>query len=115
MPKTIEKLTRRDVLRCSMAAGAGMALPWFAPAAARGAQAKAAPSERITLGAIGVGPRATYDLGCMLKQPDCQFVAVADVQASRRDAAKTTHRQALREQGLRALPRLPRSARAAGR
>ena len=58
------------------------------PAAARGAEGKAAPSERITLGVIGIGPRATYDLGGMLKQPDCQCVAVCDVQASRRDAGK---------------------------
>ena len=88
MPKAIEKLTRRDVLQRSMAAGAVVALPWFVPAAARGAEDRAAPSERITLGVIGIGPRATYDLGGMLKQPDCQCVAVCDVQASRRDAGK---------------------------
>jgi predicted dehydrogenase len=64
------------------------ALPWFVPAAARAAQGRAAPSERITLGVIGIGPRATYDLGGILKQPDCQCVAACDVQASRRDAAK---------------------------
>jgi predicted dehydrogenase len=88
MPQASEKLTRRDALRRSMAAGMGMALPWFVPAAAGGAEAKAAPSERITLGVIGIGPRATYDLGGILKQPDCQCVAVCDVQASRRDAGK---------------------------
>ena len=71
MRKTIKKLTRRDVLQGSLAAGAVVALPWFVPAA-RGADGKAAPSERITLGVIGIGPRATYDLGGMLKQPDCQ-------------------------------------------
>ena len=86
MPRAIEKLTRRDALRCSLAAGA--AIPWFVPAAARATQAKAAPSERIALGVIGIGPRATYDLGGILKQPDCQCVAVCDVQASRRDAGK---------------------------
>jgi len=88
MLNAIEKLTRRDVLQRSMAAGAVVALPWFVPAAVRGAADKAAPSERITLGVIGIGPRATYDLGGMLKQPDCQCVAVCDVQASRRDAGK---------------------------
>ena len=49
---------------------------------------KAAPSERITLGVIGVGPRATYDLKAMLKHPDCQCVAVCDVQAGRREEGK---------------------------
>ena len=88
MPETTEKLTRRDLLHRSMAAGAVATLPWFVPAAARGAADRAAPSERITLGVIGIGPRATYDLGGMLKQPDCQCVAICDVQASRRDAGK---------------------------
>jgi predicted dehydrogenase len=88
MLKAIKKLTRRDVLQRSLAAGAAVAIPWFVPAAARGAAGKAAPSERITLGVIGIGPRATYDLGGMLKQPDCQCVAVCDVQAGRREAGK---------------------------
>ena len=88
MSEAIEKLTRRDVLRRSMAVGAVAALPWFVPAAARGAEGRAAPSERITLGVIGIGPRATYDLGGILKQPDCQCVAICDVQASRREAGK---------------------------
>lgn len=71
-----------------MAAGAAMALPWLVPASARGAEGKAAASERITLGVIGIGPRATYDLGGILKQPDCQCLAICDVQASRREAGK---------------------------
>jgi predicted dehydrogenase len=88
MLKPIDRMTRRDVLRGSMAAGAMAAIPWFVPAAARAAAGRAAPSERITLGVIGIGPRATYDLGCFLKQPDCQCVAICDVQAVRRDAGK---------------------------
>jgi predicted dehydrogenase len=84
----IEKLTRRKVLGRSLAAGAMTAIPWFVPASALGAEGQAAPSERIVLGVIGIGPRATYDLGGMLKQPDCQCVAIADVQASRREAGK---------------------------
>ncbi len=46
------------------------------------------PSEKITLGVIGIGPRCTYDLQAMLNLPDVQCVAIADVQASRRDAGK---------------------------
>lgn len=74
--------------RCSMAAGAAAAIPWFVPAAARGADDRPAPSERITLGVIGYGPRAYYDLGGILKHADCQCVAVCDVQASRRNGGK---------------------------
>ena len=47
-----------------------------------------AASERITLGVIGIGPRMTYDLRGVLPKPDVQCVAIADVQASRRDAGK---------------------------
>ena len=57
MLKAIDKMTRRDVLRCSLAGGAVAALPWFAAAAARAAGDSVAPSERITLGVIGIGPR----------------------------------------------------------
>src|SRR5271166_6269255 len=88
MPRAIEKMTRRGVLQRSLAAGAVVALPWFVPATARGSEGRAAPAERIVLGVIGIGPRATYDLGGMLKQPDCHCVAICDVQASRRDAGK---------------------------
>ena len=87
MLKAKAKLTRRDVLQRSLAAGAAAVLPSLV-SAARGTEQRAAPSERITLGVIGVGPRATYDLGGMLKQRDCQCVAVCDVQASRREAGK---------------------------
>jgi predicted dehydrogenase len=88
MPNSSENFSRRDVLRRCLAAGAAVNLPWLVPAAALGGATRAAPSERITLGVIGIGPRATYDLGGMLKQPDCQCVAVCDVQAGRREAGK---------------------------
>ncbi|MEM0925579.1 MAG: Gfo/Idh/MocA family oxidoreductase [Planctomycetota bacterium] len=47
-----------------------------------------APSEKISLGVIGIGPRCTYDLKSMLKLPDVQCVAIADVQQSRRQKGK---------------------------
>jgi hypothetical protein len=85
MPRASEKMTRRGVLQHSLAAGAAMALPWFVPARARGAAGKAAPSERITLGVIGIGPRAAYDLGGMLKQPvDRDRLAAARSRAAAR-------------------------------
>lgn len=80
-------LTRRDLLASSVAVPA-LAVPWFVPSAALGRNGKTAASERITLGVIGVGPRCTYDLRSILKHTDLQCVAICDVQASRRDAAK---------------------------
>jgi predicted dehydrogenase len=81
--------TRRDFLKRSAAAGAAVSFPWVIPARALGRGGAAAPSERIVLGVIGIGPRCTYDLKSMLAQPDMQCVAICDVQASRREAGKT--------------------------
>ncbi|MHB1559678.1 MAG: Gfo/Idh/MocA family protein [Isosphaeraceae bacterium] len=85
--KTKGGLTRRDLLASSVAVPA-IAAPWFVPSAALGRDGKTAASERITLGVIGVGPRCTYDLRSILKHADVQCVAICDVQASRREAAK---------------------------
>ncbi len=49
----------------------------------------ASPNDRIQLGVIGIGPRCTYDLKAMLEFADVRCVAIADVQAKRRDAGKT--------------------------
>ena len=106
------RLTRRDVLKS--AAGAVLAAPWLVPAAALGRDEKAAPSERIALGVIGIGPRCTYDLKAMLPLPG------RPLRGDRRRAGQAARgRQdargpALREQGLRPLPRLPRTARPQG-
>jgi predicted dehydrogenase len=80
--------TRRDFLKLSTAASAVIAFPGIIPARALGRAGVAAPSERITLGVIGIGPRCTYDLKSMLREPDVQCVAICDVQASRREAGK---------------------------
>jgi predicted dehydrogenase len=85
MRKANSDLTRRELLKQSAAV---LAASWFVPGAALGEDRKPSPSERITLGVIGIGPRGTYDLKSMLALPDVQCVAVCDVQASRRDAAK---------------------------
>lgn len=80
--------TRREFLRRAAAMSSAAALPWIVSSSALGGAGRAAASERITLGVIGIGPRCTYDLTSMLSLPDVQCVAIADVQASRRDAGK---------------------------
>jgi predicted dehydrogenase len=47
-----------------------------------------APSNRIVLGGIGIGPRGRQVLGTMLAETDVQFVATCDVQASMRASVK---------------------------
>jgi predicted dehydrogenase len=80
------KLTRRSVLKRSLATA--VAFPTIVPAAALGRSGTVAPSDRIALGVIGIGPRCTYDLKSMLAERDMRCVAIADVQASRRQAGK---------------------------
>jgi len=77
--------SRRGFLRGVAAAAA---VPYFVPATAFGKDGATAPSERITLGAIGIGPRGRYVLGAMMNEPGVRFLAVCDVQASRRRYVK---------------------------
>jgi predicted dehydrogenase len=80
--------SRRDFLRTTLATSAALWLPSILPGRVLGKDGEVSPSNKLTLGVIGIGPRCTYDLQAMLKLPDVQCVAVADVQASRRDAGK---------------------------
>lgn len=82
-----EQSNRRDFLATS-AAAATVALPLFVSSKAMGTSGNVAPSEKITLGVIGIGPRCTYDMKSILKLKDVQCVAISDVQKSRRDAGK---------------------------
>jgi len=83
-----KKMVRRDFFKTTARAGAALAFPLFVPASVLGRGGAVAPSERITLGAIGIGPRGRLVLSCMLPEPDVQFVAICDVQASRREFVK---------------------------
>jgi predicted dehydrogenase len=78
--------TRRQFIRNTTVATA--ALPAILTSTAMGQEQAVAPSERIRLGVIGMGPRCKYVLPGMLSHPDVQCVAMADVQASRRNPAK---------------------------
>jgi predicted dehydrogenase len=88
VPKKQGNMTRRDLLRGAVGASAALAFPTVVPARALGRGAVDAASERVTLGVVGIGPRCRYDLGSMLKLPDVQCVAIADVQATRRKEGK---------------------------
>ena len=79
---------RRSFLKTALQASAILAAPQIVRAATLGKDGGVAASERIVLGAIGVGNRGTYDLGCFLEEKDVQFVAVCDVKESRRTAIK---------------------------
>jgi predicted dehydrogenase len=80
--------TRRSFLKQAAAASAALSFPLVIPARVLGREGAVAPSEKITLGVIGIGPRCTYDLKSMLNERDVQCVAICDVQKSRREAGK---------------------------
>ena len=82
------RIGRRAFLRRASAGLAALAAPAVVPSGVLGKDGAVAPSERIVLGAIGIGPRGRYVLGSMLREADVQFVAICDVQASRRNAVK---------------------------
>ncbi|MCC6797118.1 MAG: Gfo/Idh/MocA family oxidoreductase [Candidatus Hydrogenedentes bacterium] len=81
-------VSRRGFLRSGVAAGIAAGFPTIIPASAIGRGGRAAPSERITVGCIGVGDRGSYLMGATLQLPDVQVCAVADVKRDRREAAK---------------------------
>jgi predicted dehydrogenase len=81
--------TNRRTFLGDVAISALAAVPTIVSARALGLEARAAAAgERITLGVVGFGPRCKYVLGEMLKFPDVQCVAIADVQAVQRNAGK---------------------------
>jgi len=81
-------LNRRRFLKTAVQAGALLVAPQVVRGAVLGRDGGVAPSERIVLGAIGIGGRGTYVLGCFMEEPDLQFVAICDVKAERRKAIK---------------------------
>lgn len=80
---------RRQFLRGAVATGAAAAMAaTIIPSSALGRDGAVPPSDRVTVGGIGIGNRGTYDLGCFLEQKDVQFTAVCDVKESRRLGVK---------------------------
>jgi len=87
--KKTNVITRRQFLRGSAVAATSTVLlgPAIVPASLFGAEA---PSNRITIGCIGVGRQGTSDMREFLGLPQAQVVAVCDVDAKRVQNAKKT-------------------------
>lgn len=80
-----QSMTRRDFFRRTASVGAVMAFPAIVPSSVFGANA---PSNRIVMGAIGVGSQGTGDMRGFLGKSEVQMVAVCDVEKAHRDQAK---------------------------
>ncbi len=85
----VHSTTRRNFLtRTAATAAVVSSFPTIVPSSVLGRDGNIAPSDRIQLGVIGIGPRCTYDLKAMLNFQDVRCVAIADVQESRRREGK---------------------------
>ncbi len=74
------KTDRRSFLRGAIAAAIGAAsVPYVVPSSALGGAGAVPPSERLTLGSIGVGGMGTNNMRAFLSLSDVQVVAVCDV------------------------------------
>ena len=98
-------ISRRAFLaRSAAVAGAGTALPLFITSPVRAAASAPAPSDRITMGIIGVGPRGTDVLQHFLTFEDVRFLAACDARAERRLAGKNLIDSRYSNQDCKAYP-----------
>ncbi len=81
MKRSVEtRSNRRQFLRLAAGGAAAVALPYMIPSTALGAGERPAPSERITVGFIGVGGHGIgRNLKMFLGQADAEPVALCDV------------------------------------
>jgi predicted dehydrogenase len=81
------RITRRKFISASAAT---IAAPMIIPASALGQAGRASPSNRITIGCIGMGMMGMPNMDSFLGQPDTQVVAVSDLDKKRLEAAKNS-------------------------
>jgi predicted dehydrogenase len=81
-------MQRRRFLAHTTHASLAFAVPTIVPASVLGLGGATPPSERLTLGVIGLGRRCKYILAEALKLADVRCLAIADVQATRREEGK---------------------------
>jgi predicted dehydrogenase len=75
-----KRVSRRGFIKGAAAAGAAIGFPTIIPASAIGADGTVAPSNRVVLGAIGVGWQGTDNLRAFLYRDDVQIVAICDIE-----------------------------------
>src|SRR3954467_13532325 len=80
---------RREFLKTAFVGGASaLGFPAIIPASALGANGRIAPSDRITVGCIGVGRMGGGHVRKFLRREDARVVAICDVQESARQRSK---------------------------
>jgi len=86
MGSNIRSLSRRGFLKKTALAPA--LAPLVGTVRARGARERPLPSERLTMGCIGMGGMGNGDMGAFMGNVDVQVVAVCDVDGQRLESAR---------------------------
>jgi predicted dehydrogenase len=79
---------RRRFLGQVVAAAGAIGVPLPIASSVLGRDAAVAPSNKITLGCIGVGGMGTGNMNSFMAQPDCQVIAVNDADKAHLDRAE---------------------------
>jgi len=75
-----QNVGRRRFLKGVVGATVGVGgFPYIVSSSALGKDGSVAPSERITMGCIGVGWQGGSNMGQFLREKDCQIIAICDV------------------------------------
>lgn len=81
---------RREFLKTALVSGASvLGFPAIIPTSALGANGTIAPSDRITVGCIGVGRMGGGHVKKFIRRQDARVIAICDVQESARQRSKT--------------------------
>jgi hypothetical protein len=81
-------ISRRRFLQTAAMTGGLTAMPAIVSSTALGAGGRPAASERIVMGTIGFGGRASGVMPAFMREDDVQMVAVCDVKGNRRKLAQ---------------------------
>jgi predicted dehydrogenase len=82
-------LGRRDFLKKAAGATVGvMGFPYIVASSALGNADNVPPSERITMGCIGVGWQGGSNMNSFLREKDCQIIAICDVDKNHLQVAR---------------------------
>ena len=99
MKPAFEYSRRRFLAGTSFAAVGALGFPTIVPSVVFGAEGQVAPSNKITMGCIGVGGQGTDNMNSFLGPSGCRVVAVCDVSESRRQKAKERVDARYKDQG----------------
>ncbi len=84
----MKPIARREFLRQATATTGLLAAPWVVPSWVRGAETALPPSERITVGVIGIGAMGSGHVRRMAGDPAVQVLGVCEVDTARRENAR---------------------------